>query len=72
MNVFANLLFYFFQEYAYELIETHTTEMSKIMVLNYGDLPNASQNRHTLRMGKECLCQRIEKHLSLVKEQMQR
>ncbi|XP_060579670.1 uncharacterized protein LOC132736544 [Ruditapes philippinarum] len=54
------------KEYALNLIEIHTAEISKVMTLNYDDLPDASQNRHTLRKGKECLCQRIERCLSLV------
>ncbi|XP_060579689.1 uncharacterized protein LOC132736555 [Ruditapes philippinarum] len=54
------------KEYALNLIEIHTAEISKVMTLNYDDLPDASQNRHTLRKGKECLCQRIERCLSHV------
>ncbi|XP_060579681.1 uncharacterized protein LOC132736552 isoform X4 [Ruditapes philippinarum] len=54
------------KEYALNMIEIHTAEISKVMTLNNDDLPDASQNRHTLRKGKECLCQRIERCLSLV------
>ncbi|XP_060557476.1 uncharacterized protein LOC132717910 isoform X1 [Ruditapes philippinarum] len=54
------------KEYALNMIEIHTAEISKVMTLNYDDLPDASQNRHTLRKGKECLCQRIERCLSQV------